>query len=272
MGIFADRTVVVTGAASGIGRALAELLARQGARVTLADINPGQLQEITNAIKESGGTATAATLDVTDFQAVKQLVDAIASEHKRLDFLFNNAGIVVAGDARDFAYEDWRQVIDVNLYGVVNGVAAAYPLMVAQGSGHIVNTASLAGLIPACGALSYTTSKYAVVGLSHALRVEAADLGVRVSVVCPGIIDTAINSFDNAANLDKEKMLASLPKGMTPEKCARIILRGVERNKNTILVTGHAKILWFLQRISPGLVGRLWRQYMRQMRTARLQD
>ncbi len=273
MGLFKNKTVIITGSASGIGRALSEELARRGARLILTDINTEALQETTEAIIKAGGTANGATLDVTDVKAVKQLVDSTVAEYGRLDYIFNNAGIVIPGEARDYAYDDWRKVIDTNLYGVIHGVAAAYPVMCRQGFGHIVNTASLAGLIPATGAISYTVSKYGVVGLSHVLRVEGSDLGVKVSVVCPGMVETPINNYENSANLDKQTMLNMLPKNlMGPEKCAKIILRGVERNKSTILVTTVAKIFWPLQRLNPDLMMLLWKAFIRKMRKARIND
>ena len=156
-------------------------------------------------------------------------------------------------------------MIDTNLYGPVNGVAAAYPLMAAQGSGHIVNIASGAGLVTPPALASYTTSKHGVVGLSLALRIEGADLGVKVSVVCPGFIQTPIYQ-SRAIKLDQERMLADAPKGMTPERCASKILKGVQKNKAIILITALAKIAYTLHRISPGLYLRLGRYFVREMR------
>jgi len=272
MEIFADKIVIITGGASGIGRALGQELAARGAYVILADVNSQLLQETSGAIEKADYHVKSAVVDVSDFDSVKKLIDDTVSEHGRLDYLFNNAGIAIGGEARDCAYDDWRKVIDVNLYGVVNGVVAAYPIMVKQGFGHIINTASLAGLTPAVGEISYTASKYGVVGLSNALRVEGADLGVKVSVVCPGFIDTPIFQTSKLVNLDREKLLQLTPKRLSPEECARVILRGVERNKATIVVTFLAKFLWILHRISPGLVLLLWRYTIRRMREARIEE
>ncbi len=265
MGVFTGKVAIVTGGASGIGRAVGEELARRGAKVVLADVNAGLLDETAASMADAGYRAKTVSLDVTDFEAVKMMVDDTVAEYGRLDYIFNNAGVVTFGEARDLSYDDWRRVIDTDLYGVVNGVMAAYPVMVKQGFGHIVNTASLAGLVPATGIVPYVTGKYGVVGLSNALRSEGADLGVKVSVVCPGLIDTPMKN-SKVIKVDREKLLAAVPKLLPVEKCAEVILRGVERNKAIIVVTGEAKLYWVLHRLSPTLV--MW--FIRTVHTKKL--
>ena len=256
MGLFSNKTAIITGGASGIGAALAQELARRGAIVTLADVNAGLLEETAAGIVKAGGKAKAVILDVTDLEAVKKLVADTVSEYGRLDYIFNNAGVVVFAEARDYDYlDDWRKIIDVDLYGPVNGVVAAYPVMIKQGFGHIVNTASLAGLMPCEPFCSYSAAKHGVVGLSLTLRMEGADLGVKVSVVCPGLIQTPMYNA-RTINIDQEELHRIAPKGLPPEKCASVILRGVERNKPIIVVTFMARIAWILYRISPGMM--LW--------------
>jgi NAD(P)-dependent dehydrogenase (short-subunit alcohol dehydrogenase family) len=270
---FAGKTAIVTGGASGIGRALGEELGRRGARVTLADVNEGLLEETVGDLAGMGYKVKGTALDVTDFEAVKRLVSDTTSEHGRLDYMFNNAGIAIFGEAQDFSYDDWHRVIDINLYGVVHGTAAAYPVMVEQRSGHIVNTASLAGIMPAAGEISYTASKYGVVGLSNSLRCEGTHYGVKVSVVCPGFIRTPMYENLELIKIDREKMMKMAPKGMPCDKCAGIILRGVERNKAIITVTAAAKTFWIMQRLSPGLVRVLYSQgFLKPMRKAKLED
>ncbi len=250
MSTFRDRTAIVTGGASGIGRALCEALGKHGAVVVVADRDAARAEAVAQGVRSSGGRAQGRALDVRDAAAFRKLVEDTAAEHGRLDYLFNNAGIVIGGDERDVSLEDWNEVLDVDLHGVVHGVRPAYALMVKQGHGHIVNTASVAGLIPAPGEISYTAAKYGVVGLSHALRAEGARLGVKVSVVCPGFIETPI--LDSPVRgADSDKLRKLIPKAMPPDRCARVILDGVAKNRATIVVTAHARALWYIARVSP---------------------
>ncbi len=272
---FTDKVAIVTGAASGIGAALVRELAQNGATVILADINSSMLEEVAESITNAGHHAEANSLDVSNYAGVKKLIDDTASRHGRLDFIFNNAGIAIGGEVRDCSIEDWRDVLDVNLGGVVHGVASAYPLMVQQGFGHIINTASIEGLVPFPGTVSYVASKYGVVGLSNALRIEGQELGVKVSVVCPGYIKTPIFETSKMIKMNREKVLAEMPErlGINPEECAKVILKGVERNKAIIVVTGMAKILWLIQRISPTFIMGLMRKRLRKSRVEmRIED
>ncbi len=263
---FQNAVAIVTGGASGIGRAICAALAQRGAKiVVVADLDHARAQEVANAIAPAG---RAAQLDVTDAAAVKALIEDTAKLHGRLDFLFNNAGIGILCEAQHVPLADWRRVLDVNLNGVVHGVTAAYPIMVRQGSGHIVNTASLAGLTASPWLVSYAASKFAVVGLSLSLRAEAAALGVRVSAVCPGFIHTPLfYNLEMHTDIDREHALASIMHiAMSPERCAQTILNGVERNRGIIVVTAHAKVLYWIQRISPWLGEKLAEFAVKRMR------
>ena len=263
-----EQVAIVTGAGSGIGHALSHALASRGVTVVACDINPERIEATQKEIEAAGGKAVGATLDVTDADAVAAVVRDAHERHGRIDYIFNNAGIAVGGEVRDVELEDWQKVLKVNLDGVVHGVVAAYPIMVDQGFGHIINTASIEGLAPFPSTVSYVASKHAVVGLSTSLRVEGADLGVKVSAVCPGYIKTRIFEDSKFVGMDVQEEIDNVPAwlGITPDECAKRILRGVERNKAIIPITGMAWILWVLMRVSHNAVIALMRRQLRHAR------
>lgn len=264
------RVAIVTGGASGIGRALCEELARRGALVVAADIHAAGAQAVASAITASGGHAIAAPLDVTRAQDVQRLVEDTVQTHGRLDFMFNNAGIGVGGEVRDLSLDHWRKCIDINLWGVIYGTTAAYAAMLRQGSGHVVNTASAAGLVGEPGLAPYSVTKSAVVALSTALRAEAEAFGVKVSVVCPGFVDTAIYENAIGVKIDKDEFLSKLPvRLVSAATAARAIIRGVERNEAIIVFPFYIRLLWWLTRINPGALDRFHRRMLRNLRAMR---
>jgi NAD(P)-dependent dehydrogenase (short-subunit alcohol dehydrogenase family) len=267
---FEEKVAIVTGGGSGIGQALCKELARRGSMVVVADVNDGCARQVSAAITQRGGRACAAHVDVSKEEDVRQLVDETVSAYGHLDYLFNNAGIVIGGDARDLTSEQWRRVLDVNFYGVLYGTLAAYPVMLKQGSGHIVNTASAAGLLPGPGNAPYCASKHAIVGLSRSLRFEAADLGVNVSVVCPGFVRTNIYQSMVLANVPREQALARLPRHMMEaEHAAHVILGGVSRNQAVIVFPASMRWICRLYRFFPRLTDGVWLTLMREFRKYR---
>lgn len=257
--IFEDAVAIITGGASGIGQALAEELARRGAQVVLADLQIEKAQEVVVQIQNTGGRAKAVKLDVTDFSSVERLVRETVGESGRLDYIFNNAGIAIGCAADNYTIEDWNKIIDINLRGVVNGVQATYKVMIEQGFGHIVNTASMAGLMPSPLAVAYATTKHAVVGLSKSLRMEATRLGIRVSVLCPGVIRTPIleggkyGKVLRNITVEKVRDMWEELKPMPPDIFAKKALNAIAKNKAIIVVPAFWKILWWLNRLSPTL-------------------
>lgn len=271
---FQGKVAIVTGAASGIGKALSSALARRGATVVLADIDEAGAKAAADDIGAGPpGRASGAGLDVTDAEAVATLVERTAQDHGHLDFLFNNAGIGIVGEVRELTLAHWNRAIDVNLRGVVHGVVAAYPIMIRQGSGHIVNTASLAGLLPSPMLTPYGMTKHAVVGMSTSLRMEAAAHGVRVSVVCPGVIDTPLLDKGNPPDLPPVAEVPSARKllekaiggAYPPASLAEDVLDAVARNRPLIVAPRHARIPWRVYRLSPRLVIESGPRFMRRV-------
>ena len=206
--------------------------------------------------REQRGRAEAWAADVLDESQIRHLVEETAATHGHLDYLFNNAGISVGGDARDLTLDQWRQVLDVDLYGVLYGTLAAYPIMVRQGFGHIVNVSSATGLVPQPINAPYCTAKHAVVGLSlcFAWRV---DLGVRVSVVCPGYVKTSIYDNVELVNLPREEVRRKPIKMIEVDQAAQAILDGVACNQAMIIFPAVVRWAWRAYRLMPSLADRM---------------
>lgn len=266
------KVAIITGAAGGIGRALGEEMGARGCHVVLSDVDGGRLEATSRELRDAGWSVAAATVDVRHAEEVEALVETVLRDRGRVDYFFNNAGINVCAEIRDTTLEDWDALIDVNLRGVVHGVHAVYPVMRQQGFGHIVNTASAAGLIPAAAEGAYAATKHAVVGLSSALRVEAEAFGVRVSVVCPGLVDTPILRTTKYVNLDRNAIIAAAPeRPMHPRKVARRILRGIERDQFYIIITATVHALWRLNRYAPNAALEVGKLAIARFRRSRLE-
>ena len=267
------KVAFVTGAASGIGAALATKLADGGAEVWIADRQLGAAQELAQRLNSGGAKAHAVELDVRTYPSVQRVVGEAVQQSGRIDYLFNNAGIGVGGEVDSYTLDDWNDVFDVNLHGVVHGIQAVYPIMIRQGSGHIVNTASMAGLVAGPGEASYTASKHAVVALSKALRLEAERHGIKVSVLCPGAIRTPILTGGTYGRMTKtgisdEELLKFWEpfRPMAPEKFAERALRAVLRGDAIIVVPAWWKAFWYLERLSPALSMRAAKILLKRLR------
>lgn len=249
---------MVTGAASGIGRAIATALVRRGDTVLVTDLNGDKAKEVADRLTEAGpGQAAAARLDVTDAAAVAEVVRAARAEHGKLDLMVNNAGVIIAGAVADLGLEHWNLAVDVNLRGVIHGVHAAYPIMREQRSGHIVNIASIAGLAPFPFVAPYAATKHAVVGLSKTLRPEAAAHGVKVTVVCPGMTNTGFVPNPGLPPVPSAQRITELSggkgPGFQPAALAEAVLRGIDRNKAIVLAPASAHLVGGLYRHFPRL-------------------
>jgi NAD(P)-dependent dehydrogenase (short-subunit alcohol dehydrogenase family) len=261
----------VTGGASGIGAALATKLASEGAEVWIADRQIDAAQELAQRLDGGGAKAHAIELDVRSYSSFERAVAEVVQQSGRIDYLFNNAGIGVSGEVDSYTLDDWNDVFDVNLHGVVHGIQAVYPIMIRQHSGHIVNTASMAGLVASPGLGSYTATKHAVVGISKALRVEAERHGVQVSVFCPGVIRTPIMTGGKYGrmNISDEKVLKKFwerLRPMAPEKFAERALHAVLRGDAIIVVPAWWKAWWYLERLSPALSMRFAKVSLKRLR------
>lgn len=268
---YQGKIAVVTGGASGLGRRLCGELAGRGATVVAVDIDQGGAEEVCQSIRDQGGQALAAYLDVTIYENAQRIVEDVVQKYGRIDLIFNNAGTALHGETRDLNVGHWRTMIDVNLMGVIHGAISAYNVMVKQGSGQIVNIGSLGGLIPVPKEIPYCTSKWAVVGFTNSLRLEGAGLGVKVNLVCPGIMRTSIHEKVDYVNVDKERLSRpQSPHFVSPKAAARIILNQVARNRAVIIFPFYARMIWWLYRLNPSIFNLLFRKILKDFRKLRL--
>jgi NAD(P)-dependent dehydrogenase (short-subunit alcohol dehydrogenase family) len=267
---FTGKQALVTGGGSGIGAALCRALVAAGADVVCTDVDGDAAQRTAAGL---GTKARAARLDVTDAAAVQAAVDDVVNRSGRLDLMFNNAGIVWGGDTELLTLDQWNAIIDVNIRGVVHGVAAAYPLMVRQGHGHIVNTASMAGLTAAGQVTSYVMTKHAVVGLSMALRSEAAARGVGVLAVCPAAVETPILDKGSVGGfVGRDYFLqAQGGKPYDADRLASDVLRAIEKNKPILVKPRIAHAQWMFARLAPALMNRVSMRFIADQRAKQAQ-
>mgnify|MGYP002619669016 CR=1 FL=1 len=264
------RAAVITGGASGIGLALATALAKCGAHVIVADLNAERAERAAASLRALGHGADARALDVRDQGAVQALLDETVAAHGTVAIWANCAGLAIAGEARDLSLADWQLVLDVNLRGTLHGSLAAYQQMVRQGHGHLINIASTYGLIPGGFNAPYITSKFGVVGLTESLRVEGADLGVKVLCVCPGFIRTPILTDSKAVNVSMGELMAKNPLPVaSPEGLAAAILKAAARDQGMLLWPDYVHWLHRLRYHAPGVLFRYLVRHTRQFRSLR---
>lgn len=263
---FAGKQAIVTGAGSGVGAALSRALAAAGAEVLCTDIDDAAAARTATEVG-----ARSARLDVTDPAAVQSAVDSVVERAGRLDLMFNNAGIVWGGNTELLTLNQWNAIIDVNVRGVVHGVAAAYPQMIRQGHGHIINTASMAGLAAAGQLTSYVMTKHAVVGMSLALRSEAAAHGVGVLAVCPAAVETPIldkGAVGGFVGRDYFLQGQGVKTAYDADRLAADTLRAIERNKAILVKPRRAHASWLFARLAPGLMQRLSMRFVAAQRAS----
>ncbi len=238
---FKGKVAVVTGAASGIGKCLALEFARRGCSVVLADIERASLEFAEREVQAAGAATLSYRVDVANRNEVRAMADAAFDKFGAVHVLCNNAGVAVGGPLESARYEDWQWLIAVNLWGVIHGLDAFLPRMIAQQSGgHIVNTASMAGLIASRGLGIYNTTKYAVVGLSETLAKDLRDHGIGVSVLCPMGVTTRITDSERNRPAGQQRLAARgspqlLGNYLQPEEVARRVLTVMEADELYVL-------------------------------------
>jgi NAD(P)-dependent dehydrogenase (short-subunit alcohol dehydrogenase family) len=267
VGSLSGKVGVVTGAASGIGRATALELAARGAHVAICDVDVAGLEETAEQVEALGPRAHAEPADVTQMDGLQTFADTTYATFGQVDILVNNAGVGVGGPMLDVPLEEFRRVIEINLMGVVHSCYAFLPRMRdAARPAHVVNVASMAGYWGGPSMTSYHASKFGVVGFSESLRAELSKYEIGVTAVCPGLINTPIvrtvRMYGPGATEENRQrgVDAFARRGYTPERVARNIMKAIQRNRALAPVSPEAWILYYVQRLAPWiprLIGRL---------------
>ena len=255
-------TVLVTGAGSGIGRELALLATRRGADLVICDVDEPGLAEVETAVRDRGGGVLARRVDVASRDQMRDFAETVHAEAGPVDLLINNAGVGLGTGFLDTELEDWDWVLAVNVLGVVHGCHFFVPRMVERGAGgHVVNLSSMAGFFASPSLAAYSTTKFAVLGLSEALREELRPHGIGVTAICPGMINTPITRNAPARGLladpaARERVVALYRRrNYGADRVARNILRAVDRDRTVAPVAAEAWIAYAIKRISPRLAG-----------------
>jgi NAD(P)-dependent dehydrogenase (short-subunit alcohol dehydrogenase family) len=271
-GRFEDKLVLITGAGSGIGRATALAFAREGANTVLSDINEVSVEETARSVRELGRKASTHKVDVANAEAMAKFAEEVHREHASVDILVNNAGVAVSGGLAATTLEDWSWIMGINVMGVIHGCHYFVPKMVSRGQGgHVVNIASLAGIVGSRLLVAYCTTKFAVVGFSESLRDDLHPHGIGVTAICPSFIRTNIHTSGRhrgqmAESKWKnfgEKLLNDAP---SPDLVADRIMYSVEKNVGLMPVTREAWMAHAFKRLSPTVFEALkiravkWRQ------------
>ncbi|ARU27552.1 SDR family oxidoreductase [Cellvibrio sp. PSBB006] len=221
-----DKVIVITGASSGIGEASARLLAEHGAKVVLGARRTERLEHIAAEIRDQGGEAACMAVDVADLDAVKSLISFAQHTFGRVDVIFNNAGVMPLSPLSELKIDEWNRMIDINIRGVLNGIAASLPVMQAQGGGHVINTASIGAHVVVPTGAVYCATKYAVWAISEGLRQESRD--IRVTTICPGVVETELG-HDISDEATKGQLKEWRKAALTPDAIAQAVLYAVSQ-------------------------------------------
>lgn len=261
---FKNKLVVITGASSGIGRALAQAFASEGARLFLTATHEARLSGVAEECARLGANVSTYAADVSAFEQMQALFAKVVEEQGTPDILINNAGVVMAGELVAVDVEDWRRLFDINVMGVVHGLKLFLPAMIGRGSGHVVNISSAAGLFAPPLMSTYCATKFAVVGLSDSLRREVSRHGIGVTCVCPGTTRTPIQHkvklVGRSSTERGQKQVRNLfeTSSLTADDVAQKTLAGIRRNDPLVLIGKDAQLASWARRLPSRIADRIF--------------
>ena len=265
---FTNKSVLITGAATGIGRALAHELANRGAVVYVTALNEKEAQIVVDEITSSNGKAISAELDVGNFKDIEKMIDLVVSEQGQLDIMINNAGVAYVGESYDMQVETIEKLAHINFTAVNVGAVLAYTQMKKQGFGHILNTASMGGFLPTPGMAIYAATKHGVVGLTTSLASEGKDFNIVVKASCPGFIKSELMNKSSDVSNNMSDYLDLLPEPIDARIAAKTIIDGLGKKPVLIFTPSYAKVSYFLNRFIPGFLARGGDDIMNKYRQA----
>lgn len=266
---YKDKSVIITGAGTGIGRALSLELASRGAVVYVTALTEAEAQGVVDTIMAAGGTAYAAKVDVCENADLRAIIERVSAEQGQLDLIINNAGIAFVGEFYDMDEAGIETLIQVNLTAVTMGNLYAYRQMKSQGFGQILNISSMGGFMPAPAMAVYTATKHGVLGLTNTLAVEAKDFGIDVQAACLGNVQSELLNTSDGVENSAKTFAGIIPKAVPTDKVARQIVDNLSRGKNPVFAPFYAAITWRLMRAFPSLLikgsGDTMRKYRKAM-------
>jgi NAD(P)-dependent dehydrogenase (short-subunit alcohol dehydrogenase family) len=251
---YPNKRVVITGAGSGLGRALSLEFAKRGWKIGIVDINDASAEKTLQMVEQAGGKGEVFHADVTDPNAVKAMADHFFSTWRGVDILVNNAGIAIGGAVGNVPLEQWKTIVDINFWGMLYGCHEFIPKMKVQGGGHIVNVASAAGLLSLISMSPYSVTKAAVISLSETLRMEAAPYNIHITVACPMFFNTGL--LDDMKTTDPwigEVAKTAFQVGHSADVMAKKLIKAVEQDKLFVVPMIYGKMLWLNKRLTPNL-------------------
>ena len=250
--------ILITGAGSGLGRALAFQFANVHTNLVLLDVSKRGLEDTTQSLKDSGARMYSFVVDIGDAIALTTCLKNISTTISHIDWVVNCAGMTLTSRAIDITSSQWQQILSVNVLGVTTITNHFLPGMIDRQSGKVINIASMFGILPAPSGIAYATSKHAMVGYTKTLMIELQDTGVSVHLVCPGFIQTSL--FDNATyiGVDKEKLLPDTNSMMTAQEAAQTIRKGIDSNRQWIIFPFYVRLLWWIEWIFPSIARHIW--------------